>query len=323
MSKIAVLTSGGDAPGMNAAISAVVRRGLSKNLEVYGIKYGYSGLIKGEIVKLDYESTEGIISQGGTVLKSARCEEFKFLNVQKRAIEVLHSKGIKGLVVIGGNGSLKGAESLSALGFPVVGIPGSIDNDVPGTDFSIGFDSAVNVVIDAIDKIRYTAASIGRIIIIEVMGRKSGDIALWSGIGADAESIIIPEVDFNIEHIIKSIQDNQRRNKMDNIIVLAEGVCSGEELKNRIEAYLHAEIRVMTLGYLQRGGSPSALDRMIASKMGVGAVDLLCQGKKGLMVGIKNNQLRAIPFEEAYMEKHCVDLDDYYLADSMRKRFVL
>ncbi|WP_078430572.1 6-phosphofructokinase [Alkalihalobacterium alkalinitrilicum] len=317
MKKIAVLTSGGDAPGMNAAIRAVVRHGIYNGLEVYGVRHGYTGLMDGDIYQMELGSVGDIIHRGGTILRSARSETFKTIEGQKKAIEVLQAVGIEGLVVIGGDGSFQGASKLTNLGFPTIGIPGTIDNDISGTDYSIGFDTAINTVMESIDKIRDTAYSHERICIIEVMGRHAGEIALWTGLSSGAESIIIPEVSYKIEDVLTRIKRGQERGKMHSIIVLAEGVCSGEELQKSLNEELQLESRVVVLGLLQRGGSPTAYDRMMASRMGAKAVDLLIDGKKGVMVGWKNCQLTYTSFEKAAEEKHSVSMSDYNLARSL------
>lgn len=317
MKKIAVLTSGGDAPGMNAAIRAVVRRGIFYELEVYGVRHGYEGLIEGDFQQMDLGSVGDIIHRGGTILRSARSELFKTVEGQNIALKSLRDAGIEGLIVIGGDGSFKGAAKLTEQQFPTIGIPGTIDNDISGTEYSIGFDTAVNTVMEAIDKIRDTAYSHERICIVEVMGREAGDIALWSGLCSGAESIIIPEAPHNIEEIITRIHQGQKRGKMHSIIVVAEGVCSGEDLKNQIKSNFNLDSRVIVLGHLQRGGSPTAYDRMMASRMGAKAVDLLIEGKKGVMVGWNNCQLIEVPFNTAKGERHKVDMSDFYLARSL------
>jgi 6-phosphofructokinase 1 len=317
MKKIAVLTSGGDAPGMNAAIRAVVRRGIYNGLEVYGVRHGYVGLMEGDFIKLELGSVGDIIHRGGTILRSARSEEFKTLEGQRKALKELEEAKIDGLVVIGGDGSFMGAGKLTEQGFPTIGVPGTIDNDISGTEYSIGFDTAVNTVIEGIDKIRDTAYSHERICIVEVMGRNAGDIALWTGLTSGAESIIIPEAEYDVEDVLNRIRHGQERGKMHNIIVVAEGVCSGEELNNEIKEKSNLNSNVIVLGYLQRGGSPTAYDRMMASRMGGKAVDLLMDGEKGVMVGWKNGRLVHPSFEEAAKEKHAINLDDYSLARSL------
>jgi len=317
MKKIAVLTSGGDAPGMNAVIRAVVRRGIFKGIDMYGVRNGYKGLMSGDFIKMDLGSVGDIIHRGGTILRTARSERFKTEEGQQMAIAQLREVGIDGLIVIGGDGSFQGAGKLTSQGFPTVGIPGTIDNDIAGTDYSIGFDTAVNTAVEAIDKIRDTAFSHERTSIIEVMGRNAGDIALWAGMCAGAESIIIPEADYDDDEIVKRIQQGQERGKMHSIIVVAEGVCKGSDISVMIKEKTGLETRVIVLGYLQRGGSPTSYDRMMGSQMGAEAVDLLIEGKKGIMVGLKNNQLIHVPFEDASKDKHTIDMSVYNLAKSL------
>ncbi|MFV9511196.1 6-phosphofructokinase [Tepidibacillus sp. LV47] len=314
MKRIGVLTSGGDAPGMNAAIRAVVRKGYYHGLEVFGIYHGYSGLINGEIEKLDIGSVGDIIHRGGTILYTARSEKFKTPEGQKQAIEQLNKYGIEGLVVIGGDGSFRGALKLAQQGILTVGVPGTIDNDIPATDFTIGFDTAVNTVINAIDKIRDTATSHERTYIIEVMGRNAGDIALWSGLADGAESIIIPEAYYEMDEIIERLKRGHERGKKHSIIIVAEGVGSGIEFGNKIKEKTGFETRVTVLGHIQRGGSPTAFDRVLASRLGAEAVELLIKKQSGKMVGIKNNQIISVSIEEALMQKHTVDLSLYQLA---------
>ncbi len=314
MKKVAVLTSGGDAPGMNATIRAVVRKAHYHNVEVYGIYHGYSGLINGEIKKLDLGSVGDIIHRGGTILYTARSEEFKTPEGQKKAVEQLKKHGIEGLVVIGGDGSYRGAQKLTEHGFLTVGVPGTIDNDIPGTDFTIGFDTAINTVIDAIDKIRDTATSHERTYIIEVMGRNAGDIALWSGLADGAESIIIPEAFYEMDGIIERLIRGRNRGKKHSIIIVAEGVGSGMDFGNKIKEKTGFETRVTVLGHIQRGGSPTASDRVLASRLGAEAVDLLLKNKSGYAVGIKNNQIVSLEISEALAQKHHLDLSLHELA---------
>lgn len=298
MKRIGVLTSGGDAPGMNAAIRAIVRKGIYHGIELFGIKYGYLGLMEGNIHKMEIGSVGDIIQRGGTVLFSARSDEFKTEEGQQKGIEQLKKHGIEGLVVIGGDGTFKGAEALTKKGIPCIGVPATIDNDINGTDFTIGFDTALNTVIEAIDKIRDTATSHERTYIIEVMGRDAGDIALWSGLAGGAESIIIPEKEENFGHIVERLKRGQERGKKHSIIILAEGVGSGFDFGERIEEATQLETRVTVLGHLQRGGSPTASDRVLASRLGARAIELLMDGKAGRMVGIKNNRLVDYAFGE-------------------------
>ncbi|KZM56523.1 6-phosphofructokinase [Aeribacillus pallidus] len=317
MKKIGVLTSGGDSPGMNAAIRAVVRKGIFHGLEVYGIYNGYSGLISGKIQKLELGSVGDIIHRGGTMLYTARCEEFKTIEGQKKGIEQLKKFGIEGLVVIGGNGSYMGAKKLTEHGYPCVGVPGTIDNDIPGTDYTIGFDTALNTVIQAIDKIRDTATSHERTYVIEVMGRDAGDIALWSGLAGGAETILIPEADFKIEEIIDRLKRGHERGKKHSIIIVAEGVGSGVEIGQKIKEMTNFETRVSVLGHIQRGGSPTAFDRVLASRLGAYAVELLLNGKGGRCVGIQNNQLVDHDILENLDQPHTVDKSMYKLSKEL------
>ncbi|MBU8917254.1 6-phosphofructokinase [Bacillus sp. FJAT-29953] len=317
MKKIAVLTSGGDAPGMNTAIRAVVRRGIHKGLDVFGVVNGYKGLIEGDFTPMSLGSVGDIIHRGGTILKTSRCEEFKDTIVQQQAIQILRENEIEGLIVIGGDGSFRGARKLTELGFPTVGIPGSIDNDIAGTDYSIGFDTAVNTAVQAIDKIRDTAFSHERTYVIEVMGRGAGDIALWAGVCGGAESIIIPEADYDLEDVIDRIKQGHQRGKRHSIIVVAEGVGKGLQMGKEIQEKTGFETKVTILGHIQRGGSPSAYDRMMSSQMGALAVDLLMEGKKGVMVGVKSGQLTFTTFVEVEKGRHRIDLSIYELARSL------
>ncbi|HEY8892057.1 MAG TPA: 6-phosphofructokinase [Clostridium sp.] len=291
MKTIAVLTSGGDAPGMNAAIRSVVRMAIYKGIRVMGIKRGYSGLISGEIFDMDRHSVSDIIHRGGTILRTSRCEEFKTEAGRKKAVNVLRVFGIDGLVVIGGDGSFKGAQLLSEMGIATVGIPGTIDNDLPYSEYSIGFDTALNTVLDAINKIRDTSSSHERISIVEVMGRNCGDIALYAGIGGGAEEVIIPEKGYEIDALCKTIFEGKLRGKMHNLIILAEGVGGANELAKQVEEITGIESRATILGHIQRGGSPSAFDRMLASRMGVAAVEVLIEGKSGRVIGMRDGKI--------------------------------
>ncbi|TCT24985.1 6-phosphofructokinase [Melghiribacillus thermohalophilus] len=317
MKKIAVLTSGGDAPGMNAAIRAVVRKGIYHDLDVFGIYYGYQGLIEGKIEKMELGSVGDIIQKGGTILYTSRSEEFKTEQGQIKAIEQLKKYGIEGLVVIGGDGSFRGASKLTEKGFPCIGVPGTIDNDIPGTDFTIGFDTALNTVIQAVDKIRDTATSHERTYIIEVMGRNAGDLALWAGLAAGAESIIIPEKNEPVESVVDRIKRGHERGKRHSIILVAEGVGSGMEFGEKIKELTSFETRVTVLGHTQRGGSPTANDRVLASRLGAKAVDLLLEGKAGRMVGIQNNQLKDHDILEALNQSHIPELSMYQLSQEL------
>lgn len=307
MKRIGVLTSGGDAPGMNAAIRAVVRKGIYHGLEVYGIYQGYAGLIEGKMEKLELGSVGDIIHRGGTMLYSARCEAFKTEEGRKQAIEQLKKHEIDALVVIGGDGSFRGALKLCEEGFPAVGVPGTIDNDIPGTDFTIGFDTALNTIIDAIDKIRDTATSHERTFIIEVMGRDAGDLALWSGLAGGAESILIPESPQDIDQIIERIEQGRARGKRHSIIIVAEGVSTAGDVARRLKEKASIETRVTVLGHIQRGGQPTAFDRVLASRLGAKAVDLLLNGESGKMVGIRNNQIVVNDIRDVLTDHHNVE----------------
>jgi 6-phosphofructokinase 1 len=313
VTKIGVLTSGGDSPGMNAAIRAVVRTGLYNGLEMFGIMRGYQGMIEDEIIPMNSRSVANIIQRGGTILKTARCKEFFEPEGRKLAFDNLHKRGIDGLVIIGGDGSFRGAVKFSQeFDIPCIGLAGTIDKDIYGTDFTIGFDTAVNTAVSAIDKIRDTAEAHDRLFIIEVMGRDAGYIALHSGIATGAEHILIPERKTDIENLISALQDNERRKKLVNLIVVAEGDDFGgaEELQNLIKSRMpKAETRVCILGHIQRGGSPSCLDRLIASRMGYHAVESLIEGRYNVFVGILNNKMHYIPLESAVKSKQKISDD--------------
>lgn len=309
MNKIAILTSGGDAPGMNATIRAVVRTAIHYGVEVMGIERGYYGLVNGEIKSMDRKSVSDIIFKGGTILKTARLDSFKEVEVQKKAAQVLKIFGIEGLIVIGGDGSFHGAAKLAELGIKTIGIPGTIDNDLAYTDFTLGFDTAVNTVVEAINKIKDTSASHERASIVEVMGRKCGDIALYAGIAGGAEMISVPEKPMSIEEISKIILEGKRMDKHHYLVVLAEGVGGAHDLAKEIEDIAGIETRVTVLGHIQRGGSPSASDRLLAARFGNYAVDLLMEGKSSRVVGIRNNQVidmeihEALSMERKFQEK--------------------
>jgi 6-phosphofructokinase 1 len=317
MKRMGVLTSGGDSPGMNAAIRAVVRKALFHHIEVFGIYQGYQGLMDGNMKKLDAGSVGDSIHRGGTILGTARCEAFKTDEGQLHGVAQLQKLGIEGLVVIGGDGSFRGAEKLSQKGVAAIGVPGTIDNDIPCTDYTIGFDTALNTVIDAVDKIRDTMASHERTFIIEVMGRDAGDIALWSGLAEGAETIIIPEAPYTIDEVLDSLQRSANRGKKHSIIMVAEGVGNANDLANQIFQLSGRECRVTVLGHIQRGGSPSAFDRVLASRLGAFAVECLINGEKGKMVGVQNNRLVSTPVSEALAQKHTVDHSLYTLAKEL------
>lgn len=298
--KIGVLTSGGDAPGMNACIRAVVRTGLYNGLKVYGIKEGYNGMIEGNIIPMTRGSVSHILHRGGTILRSARSQEFMTPEGRQKAYENVKKKGLDGIIVIGGNGTFTGASVfMEEFNFPIMGAPGTIDNDLYGTDMTIGFDSALNTVMEAVDKIRDTAASHNRLFFIEVMGRDAGFIALRSGISCGAFEILIPETVTYIDDLIETLEDQIKKNVHSGIIIVAEGDDEGgafEIAKKVKEKYGHYDTRVTVLGHIQRGGSPSSFDRILASTMGYEAVNALMSGRKGEMIGIVNKDVTYIPF---------------------------
>lgn len=316
MKKIGVLTSGGDSPGMNAAIRAVVRKAIYHGLEVAGIFHGYQGLIDGNIKPLERGDVGDIIQRGGTMLYSARCLEFKEEAGQLKAIEQLRAHEVDGLVVIGGDGSYRGAKALTKRGIPCVGVPGTIDNDIAGTDYTIGFDTALNTVIEAIDKIRDTATSHDRSFIIEVMGRDAGDLALWAGLAGGAETILIPEEPHDLEDMAERLKRGRDRGKKHSIIIVAEGVMSGQDLQVKL-LEMGIETRVSVLGHIQRGGSPTARDRVLASQMGAKAVELLLQNNGGKAVGMRNHEIVAHDFEEVFEESPEFDNEMYKLSKEL------
>lgn len=297
MKRIAVLTSGGDAPGMNAAIRSVTRKAIFEGMQVFGINRGYAGMVEGDIHELNAGSVSNILSRGGTFLQSARYPEFATREGQLKGIEQLKKHGIEGVVVIGGDGSYHGAMRLTEHGFPAIGLPGTIDNDIVGTDYTIGFDTAVSTAVEALDRIRDTSASHERTFVVEVMGRNAGDIALWSGIASGADQIIIPEEPFDINEVVAKIRDGyDNKGKNHHIIVLAEGVMHGPEFAKLLkEAGDHSDLRIANLGHLLRGGSPTARDIVLASWMGARAVELLKEGRGGLAVGIQKEELVESP----------------------------
>lgn len=316
MKKIGVLTSGGDSPGMNAAIRAVVRKAIYHGLEVAGIFHGYQGLIDGNIKPLERGDVGDIIQRGGTMLYSARCLEFKEEAGQLKAIEQLRAHEIDGLVVIGGDGSYRGAKALTKRGIPCVGVPGTIDNDIAGTDYTIGFDTALNTVIEAVDKIRDTATSHDRSFIIEVMGRDAGDLALWAGLAGGAETILIPEEPHDLKDMAERLKRGRDRGKKHSIIIVAEGVMSGQDLQVKL-LEMGIETRVSVLGHIQRGGSPTARDRVLASQMGAKAVELLLQNNGGKAVGMRNHEIIAHDFDEVFEESPEFDNEMYKLSKEL------
>ena len=289
--KIGVLTSGGDAPGMNAAVRAVVRAGLSEGMEVFGIYGGYYGLYHNNIKQMGRHDVSDVINRGGTVLGSARFPEFKEESIREEAIKNLKEHGIEALVVIGGDGSYMGAMKLSEMGFPCIGLPGTIDNDISGTDYTIGFMTALDTVVDAIDRLRDTSSSHNRISIVEIMGRHCGDLALWASVAGGSEYIIVPEVDFDEDELLKQIADGEAKGKKHAIIAITELMTDVNAMAKRIQTVTGRETRATILGHIQRGGSPNAWDRVQASRMGSYAVELLVQGAGGRCVGIQKGQL--------------------------------
>ena len=298
---IAVLTSGGDAPGMNAGIRAVVRTGIYNGLNVFGVRRGYDGLVKGEIEPMDAKSVANIIQRGGTMLKTARSEEFKTYEGRKQAYDNIQKLGMDALIVIGGDGTFTGASRfIEEFDVPILGMPGTIDNDLAGTDFTIGYDTAINTVVDAVDKIRDTAESHDRVFVIEVMGRDSGLIALRSGISTGAEAVLIPELKVDYDAIMKRL-DKSRKNKSSRIIIVAEGDKEGGEVvADKIkENFPHYDVRLSILGHIQRGGRPSCMDRVLASRLGVASVEGLLEGRRGEMAGLICGQVQFTPFNKA------------------------
>jgi 6-phosphofructokinase 1 len=312
MKKIGVLTSGGDSPGMNAAIRAVVRCGIDRGMTVYGINRGYEGLIDGDIWEMDRASVGGIIHRGGTVLGTARSERFMTSKGQDKALSVLEAFGIEGLAVIGGNGSLKGSLELDRRGIKIMGIPGTIDNDLGYTDYTIGFDTAVNTVIDDISKLRDTSSSHGRTTIVEVMGRNCGDIALHAGLAGGAEFVMIPEKDYDMGDVCRKILEGRARGKKHSIIIKAEGSkLSSQEVADRISEITGKETRMVVLSYLQRGGSPTSDDRILATMTGAKAAELLYDDEDSRAIGIVGNKITAVPLSEALEITR--DIDSYML----------
>ena len=313
MKKVAVFTSGGDAPGMNACIRAVVRGAIYHEVEIYGIRYGYDGMIRGDIFKMTSNSVCNIIQKGGTMLKSARSMEFKTKEGRKKAFDQLQKLGIEGLVAIGGDGTFTGANIFyQEYGIPTVGAPGTIDNDLYGTDFTIGFDTAVNTALEAIDKIRDTADSHDRVFFIEVMGRDSGYIAIQSGIGGGAELVMVPETLTSVDDVISTLKSGWNKDKTSSIVVIAEGEKEGTALEVAAqvrEQLKEKDLRVTTLGHIQRGGTPSAADRILASRLGLGAIEGLINGQKNVAVGIVDDKLVYTNFMEAIQKEKPLNPD--------------
>lgn len=315
MKSIAVLTSGGDAPGMNPAVRAVVRTACQRGIKVYSVDRGYTGLINGDIHEMNLRSVSDIITRGGTILYSARCPEFKTEEGLQKAVATCKKFGIDGMVIIGGDGSFRGARDLSLRGIPCIGLPGTIDNDISCTDYTIGYDTCLNTIVQMVDRIRDTSESHDRCTVVEVMGRGAGYLALEAGIAVGATSIIVPEVEYDIERdVIARIREFQKTGKKHFIVIVAEGVGGTAEIAKKIEAETGVESRATILGHVQRGGSPTARDRIMASQMGSRAVDLLTQGIGNRVVGIKDNKIVDFDIFEALKMTKTIDMKDYELA---------
>ncbi|WP_347174789.1 6-phosphofructokinase [Polaribacter uvawellassae] len=322
MKKIAVMTSGGDSPGMNAAIRSVVRTCAYYKKECVGIYRGFQGMIEGDFIELKARTVNNIINKGGTILKTARSKDFRTAEGRKKAFEQLQKNHIDGLVIIGGDGSFTGAMTFNEeFNFPVIGIPGTIDNDIFGTSHTLGYDTALNTAVEAIDKIRDTASSHNRLFFVEVMGRDAGFIALNAGVGAGAEEILIPEEDLGLDRMLESLKRSRNSGKSSSIVVVAEGDKSGKnvyELAKYVEDNLpEYEVRVSVLGHMQRGGSPSCFDRVLASRLGVKAVELLLENKSNLMVGLKDNEVITTELQEAIKGGHVINQELLRVSDIM------
>ncbi|ODA40560.1 6-phosphofructokinase [Desulfosporosinus sp. BG] len=315
--RIGVLTSGGDAPGMNAALRAVVRKGIYHGLEVYGVSRGYEGLIHGEIQEMSIGSVADIVLRGGTILKTARSEEMRTQEGQQMALEQLHKHKIEALVVIGGDGSFRGAQTLVAQGIQIVGIPGTIDNDIAGTDLTIGFDTATNTVVDAVSKIRDTASSHERTFIVEVMGRNCGNIALQAGLACGAESILVPEIPYNLDEISDKLKRGHQRGKNHSIILVSEGVGSAYKIGEELRSRSGFETRITVLGHIQRGGNPSALDAVIAAGMGGKAVEIILEKESNKMTAYVDQAVVSRPLDAAYGIRRPFNKELYNLANEL------
>lgn len=320
MKRIGVLTSGGDTPGMNAAVRAVLKAGLDKGLIVMGIYHGFQGLMEGRVSQLQYEDVHSTIDKGGTILRTARSMQFKTPEGQEQAIKVLRAYGIDGLVVVGGDGSYHGALALARQGIPTIGLPGTIDNDMGYTDFTIGFDTAINNVIHEISKIRDTMRAHDRVGVVEVMGRNCGDIALWAGIAGPADITLLPERDYPWEEAARRLADNKLRGRLTSMVIIAEGAGHAEDFAKYVEEHTDIEIKPVVLSYIQRGGDPTAFDRILATRLGVRAVDLLLGGAtEGRAVGIRDNKIIDVTLEEAVQQPTRFDDDLYALNNIMTK----
>ena len=317
MKRIGVLTSGGDCSGMNAAIRAVVRTALSQGLEVYGVRQGFIGLLDRLFEPMDSRSVSGIVQRAGTILQTARCEEFKYDRGQEQAVKNIQDAGLDGLVVIGGNGSMAGALALANHGIPVVGIPGSIDNDLFGTDMSIGTDTALNTIVSMVDIIRDTASSHDRAFIIEVMGRDSGYLALVSAIASGAEAVIIPELPYDLDKIANKLFERYKAGKTNSIVIVAEGAASAYTIERKLKNRIGYESRISVLGHIQRGGVTTVFDRLLASKFGMNAVTGLLDGESGVMTALQNNRYVCAPLEDVVTNKKKINQKLLDLAESL------
>ena len=317
MKTIGVLTSGGDAPGMNAAVRSIVRTAASMGMTVKGIKRGYNGLIENNVVDLDIRSVSDIIQRGGTVLYTARCPRFTTEEGMQEAIKNCKVNGIEGLIVIGGDGSFRGARDLSLRGIPCIGIPGTIDNDIPSTEYTIGFDTAMNTVVEMVDKLRDTACSHERCSVVEVMGHGAGDIALQCGLAVGATAIIVPEIGFNLQSVIDKILETQKNGRNHFIIVVSEGLCDATQLAKLLQEATGIETRATILGHIQRGGNPTLRDRVVASKMGYAAVELLSKGFGNRVIGLKDNKIVDYDIFEALNMVKSFDQETYRLANTI------
>ncbi len=299
MKRIAVMTSGGDAAGMNPALRAVVRSAIDAGVEIFGIRRGFAGLCEGDFVEMSAHSVSGILQRGGTILRTFRHPQFDRREVRDAAAEVFHRAGFDGLIIIGGDGSFRGGHCIDAeWNVPVIGVPGTIDNDIPGTDYSIGYDTALNIAVDAVDKIRDTATSHGRIFVVEVMGRNSGMLAVATGLCCGAEEVLVPEAPFDYDEIVRDIEQGYNRGKQHAIIIVAEGATSAHTATEQIRTRTTKEVRMVVLGHIQRGGDPSAFDRILATRLGHAAVERLLDGARGVMVGLKANEVTLTPLKK-------------------------
>lgn len=319
MKRIGVLTSGGDTPGMNAAIRAVVKAGIDKGITVMGIYHGFQGLMEGRVQQLQYEDVHNTIDRGGTILRTARSELFKTPEGQAQALKVIKAYNIEGLIVVGGDGSYHGALALSKAGIATIGLPGTIDNDMGYTDFTIGFDTAVNNVIHEIGKIRDTMRAHDRVGVVEVMGRNCGDIALWAGIAGPADITLLPEREYSWEDAARRLADNKLKGRLTSMVIIAEGAGHAEDFAAYVRAHTDVEIKPVVLSYIQRGGAPSAFDRVLATRLGVRAVELLAEGRGGLAAGIRDNKIIEVSLEEAVGKIDRFDSALYDLNDILTK----